>query len=293
MKPIILIAAALTLSGAAEAHIVLAEDTAKGGSYYAGFFRVGHGCDGAATTALRIEIPEGVLTARPQPKPGWDVSVEKAALPEPVQSEGGHAVTERVAAITWSGTLSPDQFDEFGVLMKLPKGVGPIYFPTVQSCGAASIAWTDIPAAGQAWHEAPHPAPVLTLSGDQAGAISIDGAWARGAAAGGNGAVYARFANHGPADRLIAVKGDIAAAIEIHTMTTTDGVMQMRKVDALDIPANGTAEMKSGGYHVMLIGLTRALNEGESVDLTFVFENAGEATLAVPVGKAGGAHDRH
>ena len=299
MRKIIGSIAALALTGGASAHIVLAEDTADAGAYYAGFFRIGHGCDGQATASVRIEIPAGVLTARPQPKPGWTVTVETAPLPEPVKGEGGHEIAERVAAITWAGTLPADQFDQFGVLMKLLDAAGPLYFPTVQSCGEAEIRWTDIPAPGQAWHEAPHPAPVLTLTsaGDAAvaGPLSVAGAWSRGGIEGGNGAAYARIANDGDTpDRLIAVKGDIAGAVEVHETVADGDVMQMRKVDGLDIPAGGAAELKPGGHHIMLIGLTRTLNEGDTVNLTFVFEKAGEISIALPVRRSGGKpHDHH
>ena len=299
MKTIIAAAFALALCGAASAHIVLAEDRAEAGTYYAGFFRIGHGCDGHATSAVRIEIPQGVLTARPQPKPGWTVSVETAPLPEPVKGEGGHEIAERVAAITWTGALPAGQFDQFGVLMKLPGTAGPLYFPTVQSCGEAEIRWTDIPAPGQAWHEAPHPAPVLTLAaaGGAAmeGPVSVQDAWSRGGIAGGTGGAYARIANDGEdADRLIAVKGDIAGAIEIHETVVENDVAQMRKVDGLDVPAGGAAELKPGGHHIMLIGLTRTLNEGDTVTLTFVFAKAGDVTVALPVGRAAATpHDHH
>jgi len=70
--------------------------------------------------------------------------------------------------------------------------------------------------------------------------------------------------------------------------------MQMRKQDGLDVPAGGSVELKPGGNHIMLIGLTRALNEGDTLTLTFVFEKAGEVNVALPIGKAGGtSHDRH
>ncbi len=307
MKSIIACIAALGFVGVAEAHIVLAEDHAGAGGYYAGYFRVGHGCEGRATTSIRVSLPESVITARPQAKPGWTVTVEKAALAQPAKGEGGHDLTERVAAVTWTGTLDPDFFDEFGLLMKLPDAAGALYFPTVQRCGDAEIAWTDIPAAGQAWHDVPHPAPVLTLAAasehdahaghDMAdmAPLRVEGAWSRAAIAGGNGAAYARVVNDGDAaDRLIAVKGDAAEAIEIHEMTTADGVMQMRKVEALDVPAKGSVELAPGGLHIMLIGLKNALKEGDTLTLTFVFEKAGEVSVAVPVGKAGGAaHDHH
>lgn len=147
----------------AAAHIVLAEPTARPGSYYAGFFRVSHGCDGSPTTALRIEIPAGIVMAKPQPKPGWTLKVEKAPLPKPAPGEGGAMLTERVTAITWSGRLGAEEFDQFGVMVKLPTEAGPLYFPAVQTCERGEQRWTDVPAAGQAWHAIPHPAPILTL----------------------------------------------------------------------------------------------------------------------------------
>ncbi len=308
MKSSVLLMAAALLSGAASAHIVLAEDEAASGSYYAGAFRVGHGCDGKATTSVKIALPEGVLTARPRPKTGWTIDIEKAPLAAPVKGEGGREITERVAAITWTGSLDPDYFDVFEIMMKLPQSEGPIYFPTVQSCGDEVLSWTDIPAAGQAWHDVPHPAPILTLiasghsdahAGHDAAVLApvrVEGAWARAAIAGGNGAAYASLVNDtDAADRLIAVKGDVAKAIEIHEMTMTDGVMQMRKIDGLDVPAKGRAELAPGGNHIMLIGLTAALTEGETLSLTFVFEKAVEVVVQLPVGKAGAsdAHDHH
>jgi uncharacterized protein YcnI len=145
------------------AHIVLAEPMAAPGAYYAGFFRVSHGCDGSPTTAVRIEIPASVAMARPQPKPGWSLSVEKTPLPRPVKGEGGKLMTERVSAITWKGRLGAEEFDQFAIMLKLPADTGLLYFPTVQTCEAGEQRWTDIPAEGQAWHDVPRPAPVLNL----------------------------------------------------------------------------------------------------------------------------------
>ena len=147
----------------AAAHIVLAEPTARPGAYYAGFFRVSHGCGASPTTSLRIEIPSSILTAKPQPKPGWTITVEKAPLPKPVAAEGGTMQTERVAAITWTGRLGAEEFDQFGLMVKLPAATGALYFPAVQTCATGEARWTDIPAAGQAWHDLPRPAPVLDI----------------------------------------------------------------------------------------------------------------------------------
>lgn len=125
-------------------------------------------------------------------------------------------------------------------------------------------------------------------------AIAVSDVWAS-PSPGGNGAVYAMIMNGGTAaDRLVAVKSDLAAAVELHAMTEEGGVMQMRKVDGVDVPAGGMVMLESGGTHIMLIGLKAPLREGTTGTLTFVFEHAGEvsADLTVRAGARGG-HDHH
>jgi periplasmic copper chaperone A len=157
-------AAVAALATAASAHVVLAPAAAPAGSYVFGAFRVGHGCAGAATTALRIELPPDLLMAKPQPKPGWSISIEHAPLARPVQGEGGRRTTQRVTAITWTGgPLPDDEWDEFGVSAKLPAKPGPLYFRAIQTCGTTVERWTDMPVAGQG-ARLPHPAPVLTVT---------------------------------------------------------------------------------------------------------------------------------
>lgn len=162
MKKLLILAAAL--AGPAEAHVVMAPPEATAGSYYAGEFRIGHGCDDLATTAVRIEIPEAVLTARPRPKPGWIVEVERSPLALPVVADGKEQ-RDRVSAIVWRGNLPAHQFDGFGVMLKLPKGhSGPMYLPVRQSCDGKLVEWSEIPAAGQSWGSLKHPAPVLAIA---------------------------------------------------------------------------------------------------------------------------------
>ncbi|MFW2828552.1 YcnI family protein [Sphingomonas sp. ID0503] len=148
---------------AAQAHIVFAEPQAKASGYYAGFLRLSHGCGDAATVSVRVEIPEGVVSARPQPKPGWTLKVDRAPLGTPITSEGGAVIRDRVAAITWTGTLPPDQFDQFGIMMKLPAKAGPLYFPTRQACTTGSNDWVNLPAAPESWGATKMPAPMLIL----------------------------------------------------------------------------------------------------------------------------------
>jgi uncharacterized protein YcnI len=160
----LMIAAAAMIAGPAGAHIVFAPAEAPAGSYYAGEFRVGHGCGDAATIAVRITIPDGVLIARPRPKAGWTIEIERAPLTAPAMSEG-REVRERVATITWRGQLPSDQFDGFGVMLKLPDGrTGPLYLPVRQTCGNDSVDWSEIPVAGQTWRALKHPVPMIELT---------------------------------------------------------------------------------------------------------------------------------
>ncbi|MBI1251159.1 MAG: DUF1775 domain-containing protein [Alphaproteobacteria bacterium] len=157
------LAGVLMFSAAASAHVVIADPIAAPGAYHAAYFRIGHGCDASTTIAVRVEIPESVALARPQPKPGWTLEIERAPRPAPVMVEG-RAEHDRVAAVTWRGALPADQFDEFGLLVRAPVDSGPIYFPVTQTCAEGERRWTQIPAPGQAWHSVTNPAPVLTVT---------------------------------------------------------------------------------------------------------------------------------
>ena len=152
------LASALAFAGAASAHVVMTQNQAKAGSYFAARFQVGHGCSGSATTALRVEIPAGMASARPQPKPGWTLEVVKADAATAAKPGEG------VAAVIWRGRLPDDQFDDFGLLMKLPEQVGTLYFPVIQTCETGQSQWTETPGPGEDAHGLARPAPALTLT---------------------------------------------------------------------------------------------------------------------------------
>jgi len=166
----VLLFAALSLAplGAARAHIVFTNPEAKSNAYYGGALRVGHGCGTSPTTAITVSLPVGVDAARPQPKAGWTIEIEREPMPGPQAGDSTGTAPERVKTITWRGHLPNEHFDEFGLSMRIPQTPGPLYFLTVQTCESGENAWTEIPAPGQAWGSLAHPAPVLNMTGAKA-----------------------------------------------------------------------------------------------------------------------------
>ena len=114
------------VASAAQAHVAVEPKSAPVNSYTRLTFRVGHGCDAAATIALTVKFPEDFKTVRPQPKPGWTVEVKK----------------EPVMEITWRGRLEADYFDDFGALVHLPSTVGMRRFAIKQECEGKTMDWT-------------------------------------------------------------------------------------------------------------------------------------------------------
>ena len=131
-------------------------------------------------------------------------------------------------------------------------------------------------------------AGVMPVSGALAGDIEIENPWARASAGmAGAGAAFMDIKNTGAADRVVGASAGVSKSVELHTHIRDGDVMKMRRVDAIDVPADGVAHLQPGGLHVMFIGLEAPLVEGESFPLTLTFENAGEVTVEVEVKGAG------
>jgi periplasmic copper chaperone A len=163
-------AATALVAASAWAHVTLERATAPAGSYYKAVIRVPHGCDGAATIAIRVQIPQGVLQAKPMPKPGWTLKTVIGKLAKPYEWEGT-LIAEDVKEIEWSGGELPDaDYDEFVFRAKLPDGEGDaIWFPVIQTCAKGENRWIEIPAAGKSEDDYEFPAPGLTLTAPTGG----------------------------------------------------------------------------------------------------------------------------
>ncbi len=169
-SPLAVAVALLIPMQGATAHITLAKREARAGSNYEAVFDVPHGCAGAPTTGLTVMIPPGVVTAKPQPKPGWTLVITRERLATPVLNEAGRQITERVKTISWvGGSLPDDEFDHFIMVMRLPDATGPLYFPTIQSCGTGEIRWTDVPPAEKTPRDMRYPPPYVILKDPAAG----------------------------------------------------------------------------------------------------------------------------
>jgi uncharacterized protein YcnI len=165
MKRIYVLVASLLGSASlpGNAHVVLADPAAAAGSYYKAVFRVGHGCDGSATTAISIEIPAGFSAVKPMPKAGWTLETNRAKLAKPYQSHG-KPVEDEVTRIVWKGGPLPDaHYDEFSAMMKLPDAAGKQWFRVSQQCEKGTNEWVEIPAAGQSRRDLKMPAAELDV----------------------------------------------------------------------------------------------------------------------------------
>lgn len=123
--------------------------------------------------------------------------------------------------------------------------------------------------------------------------LMVSDAYARAASpAAKSGGVFLVIQNHGDtADRLVSAASDVADMTELHTHRVgADGVAQMVKVEeGFEIPAHGNHTLARGGDHVMLMGLKKPLNDGDSVPLTLTFESGKTLDVTVPVDLKRGA----
>jgi copper(I)-binding protein len=126
-------------------------------------------------------------------------------------------------------------------------------------------------------------APTLAVA-DDAPIVASD-AWARPTLKGTRtGAVYLMLSNRGAAgDRLVGVSTPAAERAEVHEDITADGVMSMKPVPELALPAGASTAIEPGRYHIMLIGVKAPLAAGQSFPITLTFAGAPPLEVSVAV----------
>ena len=110
---------------------------------------------------------------------------------------------------------------------------------------------------------------------------------------------FMKIENKGGADKLVAASSSVSKTMELHTMSMEGNVMKMREIKAIEIPANGKVELKSGGLHLMFIDLKEQLKPGSTIKVKLKFEKAGEVEVPFKVmghpahGEPGHDHSKH
>ena len=135
---------------------------------------------------------------------------------------------------------------------------------------------------------------ILALTpGVLANDVMVKGAFARASAVSTAkaGAVYMNLSNQAAApDKLLDITTEAAASAEVHESAEKDDVATMRPVEALEIPAGGSVDLKPGGYHIMLMGLKAPLKKGDMLMLQLKFEHAGLVDVMAHVGDVAEEH---
>ena len=115
-----------------------------------------------------------------------------------------------------------------------------------------------------------------------AGDVAVSGAWIRATASGQDSAAVSMHVTSQRDARFIAASSPVSASAEIHTMTHENGMMRMRQIEALTLPAKKDIAIGDGD-HIMLIGLKHPLKAGDSVPLTLTVEFADKSKEKVTV----------
>ncbi|MFZ1469934.1 MAG: copper chaperone PCu(A)C [Paracoccaceae bacterium] len=103
---------------------------------------------------------------------------------------------------------------------------------------------------------------------------------------GASGAIFLMLHNNGTTDdRLIGATTDVAQKAELHTHTMTDdGVMQMHEIEGgVPMPAGEMHSFERGADHIMLMGLTRELKDGDTFPMVLQFESGAQLTIEVVI----------
>lgn len=104
--------------------------------------------------------------------------------------------------------------------------------------------------------------------------VAISEAWVRASNPGQSvGAAYVTFTSP-QATTLVSVSTDRAESVELHSMTMENGVMKMRSLDEIALPANQAVALAPGGLHLMLFGFKQPFKAGEHIKFKFGFKNS-------------------
>ncbi len=269
----------LLAASPALAHVTIAPSSAPPGARVKAVFHIGHGCSATApvSTALQVELPLNLTAVEPVAPPGWEVTVVRSG--------------NRVSAVTWKGgEVREGQGADFPLSFVTPKNEKQLAFPAVQFCGAEKAEWTQMPS-GDA--KPAKPAPLLTLVAaadvPAATALTVHDGWFRALPGNIPAGGYFILSNGGK-DMVVLTGATSPAcgAMMMHRSTGTGGLSTMQHVPTLDVPAGGSISFAPTNYHLMCEQPKAAMKPGNSVPVTFNFQNGAKLTATFAVRNAAG-----
>jgi len=114
-------------------------------------------------------------------------------------------------------------------------------------------------------------------------AVTVAHAWVRATAPGQRVAgAYLEISSAAPS-RLVAASSPVAGSVEIHSMRLENGIMTMRQLESLELPAKQTVKLEPGGLHIMLLDLKSPLKPGDKVPLRITLQYADRSKTVVEV----------
>jgi uncharacterized protein YcnI len=162
-------ALAIALPLAASAHVTVNPNTATPGSYATVNFRVPTESETASTVKLEVDLPTDtpLSAVLVQPVPGWTATVEKGALPAPVEVEG-NTISDAALKIVWQADpgvgIGQDQFQVFSAVLGPVPDTGSIVLPATQTYSDGEVVdWAATPDEVAA-DDTLEPAPVLYIT---------------------------------------------------------------------------------------------------------------------------------
>lgn len=310
--------AASVSSVQAFAHTSFVDASAEQESTVVAALQVPHGCEGGlATTEVQVKLPEGFISAKPQPKAGWELEIIKGDYQKAYKNHG-QEIKGGPVEIRWKGGNLPDEFYDTFVVQGKISGIEAgqdLPFKVTQLCGdKGKVSWDEVAAAGVDPHSLKNPAPAIRVTAKthagghdhsamamdidvvKAGSLEVSGATTKAMLPGQPvGGGYVTIKNAGDSDdKLIGVESAAAGRGEIHEMAMVNDVMKMRKLDdGIVIPAGQTVELKPGGLHMMFFNVKKPFAEGDKVPVTLIFEKAGKVEIVLSAGSAKGDEHQH
>ena len=126
---------------------------------------------------------------------------------------------------------------------------------------------------------------ILSIAAVFGADVEIDGAYARASIPNvPNSAAFFVIKNNSDKDIAItSANSDVAEKNELHTHIKENKMMKMMKIEKLVVPAKSSLELKSGGDHVMLMGLKKELKAGDEISLELSFSDGDKKSIKVPV----------